>query len=180
MHSYYICFWNEKSLKWMILKEKTTFVLKQKVHKIFLHIVSFQNILSIFFIFWKKSCIFYWRGIDPPPPLADAKNASFFEVLPKPICTTTESFEINAFHSSLIYSNWLKFWGFKTIWPCVCNMRDLDFGKILCLCLCLWGLQFCSYTFEAKSWALCLLIHYRIRRYTIIRLLKEVFSIFEG
>ena len=82
----------KKNLKWMILKEKNfgsrgkihLTVPLQKVHKIVLHILLFQSILSFFFYFEKKNCIFKRRG-STPPPLADAstKNASFFHVLPK-------------------------------------------------------------------------------------------------
>ena len=83
----YIFFWNKKSLKLMILKEKNVgskakilrkYVEKwkvfkgslQKVHKIFLYILLFRSILSIFFILRKKTCISKRQGVDhPPPPL---------------------------------------------------------------------------------------------------------------
>ena len=52
---------------------------------LFLHILLFQNILSIFFLFWEKNLRYFSRGgVEPlPPPLADAdaKN-NFFYVLP--------------------------------------------------------------------------------------------------
>ena len=70
-------------------ERKTNFCSKAK---------SSQSIFAYPFVSEKKTCIFYWRGIGPHPPLADAKNARFF-LSAKPICTT-ESFEINAFHFS--------------------------------------------------------------------------------
>jgi len=47
-------------------ERKTNFCSKAK---------SLQNIFAYPFVSEKKTCIFYWRGVDPP--LADAKNASF-------------------------------------------------------------------------------------------------------
>ena len=52
-------FWIKKGLKWMISKEKRLWMLQiykfltdtqEKLHKIFLHILSFQNILPFFFL----------------------------------------------------------------------------------------------------------------------------------
>ena len=47
----------------------------QKFHKIFLHILLFQNILSIF-LFWEKTGIFKLPAPCDPPPPKKKKNLS--------------------------------------------------------------------------------------------------------
>ena len=59
----------------MFLNKKKS---SQKCHKIFLHTLLFQNILNLFFYFEKKLAFFIGGGGSIP-----AKNASFFDVLPK-------------------------------------------------------------------------------------------------
>ena len=52
----------------------------EKFHKIFLHILLFQNILRIFFILRKK-----WHFLAAVAGGTSAKNAIFFYVLPLPV-----------------------------------------------------------------------------------------------